>query len=375
MRRLTTILTLLLLLTAIQAPAQDDTRIAEQRRIVEQLEQKIATEKLEIERLQRNRSASEEQLRLLARQIDKRAQLLNETEKQASLIEGEIGRRDSIATSLEQRLEVYRTQYAEMAREAWRNYSQQNYLTYLFSARDFADMARRLASLREMASLRERRIADIERTTREVSDERRKLAEQRLSLDSVTRKVTSQKRELEQDARTAKSTAKSLSTREKEAIARKRSQEQQLEVAISELRRLSKGNTEGASFSTKTSGLNLPVRGGSVKRYRGNMAEVKGVKGAAVISIYDGKVVDLRRNRITGKYEIYIAHGEYITSYANLGSASVAKGDKVSRNQQIGTIGSQVNVMTMQTEYEMVFGIYPPTAGTEISAENCFKKR
>ena len=143
---------------------------------------------------------------------------------------------------------------------------------------------------------------------------------------------------------------------------------------IGELRKLTKGNTEGASFSTKTSGLRLPVTAGRVKRYKENMAEITGPKGAHVISIYDGKVVDVKRNRITNKYDVYVAHGEYITSYANMGTICVEKGQKVARNAQIGTIGSAVNVMTMETEYKLVFGIYPPNPGQKMRAEECFRK-
>ena len=64
---------------------------------------------------------------------------------------------------------------------------------------------------------------------------------------------------------------------------------------------------EGASFSTKTTGLRLPVTAGSVKRYKENMAEISGPKGAHVISIYDGKVVEIKRNRITNKYDVFVA--------------------------------------------------------------------
>ena len=34
------------------------------------------------------------------------------------------------------------------------------------------------------------------------------------------------------------------------------------------------------------------------------MAEISGPKGAHVISIYDGKVVEIKRNRITNKYDV-----------------------------------------------------------------------
>ncbi|MDE7077696.1 MAG: M23 family metallopeptidase, partial [Alistipes sp.] len=109
-------------------------------------------------------------------------------------------------------------------------------------------------------------------------------------------------------------------------------------------------------------------------RYRENMAEIVGPKGAKVISIYEGKVVEIKRNRITDKFDVFIAHGEYITSYANLGSICVEKGQQVARDQPIGSVGSGVDALTMQVEYKLVFGIYPPDPSQRMLAENCFKK-
>ena len=269
---------------------------------------------------------------------------------------------------------IDRAQYGEMVREAYRNYKHNNYLTYIFSSRDFTDVARKITALREVASLRERKLRDIEALTAEVRTEKETLDRRKRSLDSVTRSLSAQREKLQRDARNAKASIRSMSQKEKTALQRKIAQEQQLDVAIGELRKLTKGNTEGASFSAKTSGLRLPVTAGRVKRYKENMAEITGPKGAHVISIYDGKVVDVKRNRITNKYDVYVAHGEYITSYANMGTICVEKGQKVARNAQIGTIGSAVNVMTMETEYKLVFGIYPPNPGQKMRAEECFRK-
>ena len=357
--RLLRILTLAFLLFSLAAVAQQttDNRIEAQKKVIAALEKRIATEEREISKLQKGRSATEERVRRLARQIDSRNQLLDETEKQARLLREEIARTDSVAGNLSATLERDRAQYGEMVREAYRNYKHNNYLTFLFSSRDFTDVARKITALREVASLRERKLRD----------------SRKKSLDSVTRNLSAQREKLQRDARNAKASIRSLSQKEKQALQRKISQEQQLDVAIGELRKLTKGNTEGASFSTKTSGLRLPVTAGRVKRYKENMAEITGPKGAHVISIYDGKVVDIKRNRITNKYDVYVAHGEYITSYANLGTICVEKGQKVARNAQLGTIGSSVNVMTMETEYKLVFGIYPPNPGQKMRAEDCFK--
>ncbi|HIW65954.1 MAG TPA: peptidoglycan DD-metalloendopeptidase family protein [Candidatus Alistipes intestinipullorum] len=363
-----------LLFISLGAFAQSDKRIEEQKRVIAAIEKRIANEEAQIAKLKKGRAANEERVRLLARQIDSRSQLIEANERQVRLLQEEIARTDSVAGSLSETLERYRAQYGEMAREAYRNYRHNNYLAYLFSARSFADVARRITVLREVAALRERKLRDIAALDEQVQAKRQVLDSRKHSLDSVMQRLTSQREKLERDSRNAKASIRTMTQQEKKALQRKMSEEQQLDVAINELRKLTKGNKEGASFSSKTSGLRLPVTGGRVKRYKENMAEITGPKGASVISIYDGKVVETKQNRITGKYDVFVAHGEYITSYANLGTISVEKGQKVARNQTLGTIGSAVNISTMETEYRIVFGIYPPDPRQKMRAEDCFKR-
>lgn len=375
MRRLLRIACCVIVLCwSLSAAAQHDERIEEQKRVIAALEKQIAAEEREIAKIKQGRAATEERVRRLARQIDARNRLLEETERQARMLRREIGRTDSVAGSLSATLDRQKARYGAMVREAYRNYRHNNYLTYLFSSDDFADAARRIAALRSVASMRERKMRDIAELTREVAAQRDLLDRRKQSLDSVMRQVSAQKQKLQRDARNARAEVKRMSASEKKKMQQKLAQEQQLDVAIGELRKLTKGNTAGDSFSSKTTGLRLPVTAGRVKRYKGNMAELTGPKGAHVISIYDGKVVEIKRNRITGKYDVFIAHGEHITSYAHMGTICVEKGQKVARNQQIGTIGSTVNVMTMETEYKLVFGIYPPKPGQEMRTENCFRK-
>ena len=82
------ILTLAFLLFTLTAAAQTDRRIEEQKRVIAALEKRIATEEQEISKIQKGRTATEERVRRLARQIDSRNQLLDETEKQARLLRG-----------------------------------------------------------------------------------------------------------------------------------------------------------------------------------------------------------------------------------------------------------------------------------------------
>ena len=275
----------------------------------------------------------------------------------------------------QQELEEEREKYAEMVREAYRNYQQNNYIIYILASQNFSDATRRIANIRSMATLRAERMMRIDSLSKAITAQQQGLAERRHSLDSIQIKAEQQRKKLQGDVKTAEKTMSQLSTKEQAALRDKIESEERLDAAIDALRKLTKGNKEGASFTSKTSNLNLPVDGGTVRRYKGNMAEITGRKGATVRSIYEGKVVEIKRNRISGQYDVFVAHGEYITSYANLESVKVEKDAKIARNGVIGVIGSSVNLTTMQPEYKMVFGIYSPNATETMRAADCFKKK
>ncbi len=352
----------------------NNAKISERKREIERLEKQIAAQEREISTLKQGRASAEQQVRKLARQIESRNQLLERSEAEEQEVLREVERADSALNQLNDALVEGRARYAEMVREAYRNHHHNNYLSYLFSAENFADITRRIANLREVAALRSRQLEEITRLEQTARAQQELLTFRKQQLDSVQQSLAMQKKNLQRDANAAKRNVNNLSKREKEALKKKVSQERQLDQAIAELRKLTKGNKEGASFTARTSNLRLPVEGGRVKKYHGNMAEILGRKGAYVISIYEGKVVDVKQNRITGKYDVYVAHGEYITSYANLASVAVEKGASVKRNQTLGIIGSSVDILTMESEYLLIFGIYPPNANQKMLASDCFKK-
>ena len=278
-------------------------------------------------------------------------------------------------TLTSQKLAEEREKYAEMVRETYRNHKQNNYITYILASKSFSDVSRRIANIRAVASLRAERMRRIDSLNQQLGEQQLSLSERKHSLDSVQRKAEAQKLKLQSDVKAAKQAMNQLSSKERAALKDKMESEERLDAAINELRKLTKGNTEGASFSRNTTNLNLPVDGGRVRRYKGNMAEIIGAKGATVRSIYDGKVVEVKRNRINGKYDVFVAHGEYITSYANLDDVSVEKGQKVAKNSRLGEVGASVNITTMESEYKLVFGIYSPNPKEVMRAADCFKKK
>ncbi|MBQ5913869.1 MAG: peptidoglycan DD-metalloendopeptidase family protein [Alistipes sp.] len=358
-----------------QLSAQEKARIEEQRRIIEELEEQVKQDEKRLNEIKKDKSTALRRVNSITNQINSRNTLLNRTEKEINSIEKNIENNNRMISLTSQKLTDEREKYAEMVREAYRNHRQNNYITYILASKSFSDISRRIANIRAVAELRAERMHRIDSLNNSLSEQQLTLSERMQSLDSVQRKAEAQKIKLQSDVKAAKQAMNQLSTKERAALKEKMESEELLDAAINELRKLTKGNTEGASFSRTTSNLNLPVDGGKVRRYKGNMAEIVGAKGASVRTIYDGKVVEVKRNRINGKYDVFVAHGEYITSYANMDEVSVEKGQKVAKNSRIGEVGSSVNVTTMESEYKLVFGIYSPNPKETMRAADCFKKK
>ncbi len=366
-------LALFLISSVVQSVTAQTTEIDKQKEVVQALERRIADGEKEIELLRRGRATTEAQVKTLARQVETRNRLLTEQRKDVNRLITDIESADSRSAELVSQIEKERVGYREMVREAYREYSNNNILTYLFMARDFQDIARRVTNVRAVALLREQRITKIDSRSQELTAQRTIMFDRKLQLDSAVNNLTKQRARLQTDVNNARSRVSAMSSRERDALKQNEMQQRQLDSAIKELQSLIKGNKAGASFSTKTTGLRIPVEGGKIKQYRENMAEIVGAEDAAITTVYDGMVVDVRMNRITGKYDVYIAHGEFITSYAGLSSVSVARDDKVLRNSRIGVIGESVDIITMQSEHKIVFGLYPPTSTDKMSASACFR--
>ncbi len=362
---------LLVVVTPLQA---NDDKITKQKSLIASLERQVAAGEREIESLRKSKAASEVKVRTLASQVETRNRLLAVQRKEEIILRSDIETTDFNIAKLSKEISKERGYYAQMVREAYRSYNSHNVLTYLFTANDFHDMARKIANVRAVAQLRASRIDRIDSLSTLLTAERMALLDRKLSLEKVVSDLTTQRERLQRDVKSARASISTMSAKERSALQQRELQQKKLSEAVKELQKLIKGNQEGATFSAKTTNLNLPVVGGRVKQYKDNMAEITGRAGAKIISIYEGKIVDVRLNRITGKYDVYIAHGEYITSYAGLAEVSVAKDQLVTRSGVIGIIGEAVDIITMQSEYKIVFGIYPPTTKEKITAASCFKK-
>ena len=73
--------------------------------------------------------------------------------------------------------------------------------------------------------------------------------------------------------------------------------------------------------------------------------------GTPARAVFDGVVTGVMN--IMGTTVVMIRHGEYLTVYQNLSSASVKKGDKVSTKQTIGTVAKNSTSNTYELHFEV----------------------
>jgi murein DD-endopeptidase MepM/ murein hydrolase activator NlpD len=69
--------------------------------------------------------------------------------------------------------------------------------------------------------------------------------------------------------------------------------------------------------------------------------DIQGRPGAQARAIFDGKVAAVFQ--LNGLFNVLIRHGNYISVYCNLSSASVKQGDNVSTKQSIGQVFSDMS--------------------------------
>ena len=163
-------------LFSLFAPAVAQTsKIEQQKKVIANLERSIAREEKQLAQLKKNKASAEKQVRSLTKQIEKRNALISETTRQIKQLTAEV-----TASELEDNAR-------EIVRVAYRNFRYQSNLTYLFSAKSFADMARRVAMLRVATEYRIQQIKEVSAVRTDVQAERNVLAKRREELSATKR--------------------------------------------------------------------------------------------------------------------------------------------------------------------------------------------
>ena len=385
-------------LGGINVQAQSGNRSELEKRKKElQREIKLTTQL--IQETRKNKTASLSQLKGLTKKLNDRVRLINTIQSEIDLLSTTINVNDRKIGELESDLSRLKKSYAKILRQAYMNKNQQSALMLVFSAKDFHQAYKRLYYLRSYSNYRAEQAKLIKLSQAELSDRVVKLKtdlsskrvllgseeqekvllnkekkDKEVVLSELKKKEKGLKKDLEKKERASKKLDKEIQKVIERAIEKERERAAAKAKAESKAIR-AKAEKEGkpvpaepkvssspelkvtpetkalsGKFEAHKGQLPWPVEKGVISESFGshphpvlrgittynNGVDIATTKGANVKSIYDGEVVGVIS--IPGSnMAVIVKHGEYLSVYGNLASASVEKGQKVRAGAGLGT--------------------------------------
>ena len=375
-----TLLTLLLISVTALSWGQN----AEQRKL-EQKKAQIQKEIREFQELLNKESKKEKSV--LAQINEKNAKikltqsLINTTEKQTRLLSDDIYLNQKKVNKLNKELDVLKEDYANTLVKSYKSRSQQSRIMFILSSDSFLQAYKRLQYMKQYASFRKMQGEEIRDKMTELQATIDKLNAQKKEKQQLLAQTEKEKAALEKDKKEQEKLISIIKKDKKKYAAdikKKQKQEQEVERQIQKLIReaIAAANRKAAkeagqstanvssskfvltkegkiiadNFKANKGQLPWPVEKGYVSLPYGDQAhpiertirihnsgiEITTEKGASARAVFGGEVSSVQL--IEGKLAVSIRHGNFITIYMNLASASVREGDTVGIKQSIGKI-------------------------------------
>jgi septal ring factor EnvC (AmiA/AmiB activator) len=367
-----------------------------------------------------NKKATLKQLNLLKAQINLREEKINNINSQVRNLDNQISESNNTVHSLQKQLDQLKKEYAGMVLFAYRNQSAYNKLMFIFASKDFNQAYKRLKYLQQFGSYRERqanyiqgtekdlnvKIVELDKDKQEkhnllldqekeketlgkeknnqlqvVADLSKHGGQLKQQLQEVQQKIAKTNREINaaikreiEEARRAAEERDRLAAKNDAAKAKAENRDVPVTRSVPK-RSISEAlnaTPEAAKLSNDFLGnkgrLPWPVANGSVTHGFGTYTidgikmdntgiDIKTNSGAPVRAVFEGEVT--RVVDLSGTYIIIIRHGEYFTSYSNLRSINVSKGQKVSTKQNIGTAATDQATGDTETHFDLYKGETP----------------
>ncbi|WP_036381060.1 murein hydrolase activator EnvC [Muricauda sp. MAR_2010_75] len=317
-----------------------------------------------------------DQMEALDNKINVRQELIRVTNQQSNLLNRQINVNIRNISKLREDLKILKEDYANLIQKTYQNKSQSNRLMFLLSAENFFQAFKRLQYMQQYAKHRKKQGEGIIKKTEELAQLNKDLVEQRKQKDQLVAENTKAKEELSKEVESQRDLLRSIRQNEAKytaAIAEKQKEARRIEREIERLIRSaiassnkSSGNSNASSarfaltpeaklvadnFSANKGRLIWPVEKGiksqgygiyADKLYPGIKHQNNGVtittdKGSKARAIFEGEVIAII-SVPGGSKGVTVKHGNYISTYYNLSTLYVKKGDKVAAKEVLGDI-------------------------------------
>ena len=301
--------------------------------------------------------------------------LIKVTNQQANFLSREINNNQKKITNLRIELVQLKEDYAAMIVKSYKSKNEQSRIMFLLSSEDFKQAYKRLQYIKQYANHQKEQGEAIKSKTQELQEINTNLLKQQEAKNNLVaeNKVVqnSLKSERSEHDVLMKSIQKNLSSytaqikqKQREADRIDREIDNIINAAIAASNKKAgkassvetyaltpAGSALAKDFESNKGKLNWPVDRGIVSlRYgtqpspinktlmiRSNGVRISTLKDTKVKAVFNGEVIAVAQIKNANLY-IVVRHGNYFTSYKNLGKVYVKIGDKVTTNQEIGEV-------------------------------------
>ena len=319
-----------------------------------------------------------EELRDLNQKIELRNKLLATIESETKLLSRKINTNESNLKKLKTNLASLKEDYAEMIYKSYKSKSQQSRLMFLLSSQNFYQAYKRMEYMKQYTKFRKKQGESIVVQTKVIESVIDSLNIQKIEKDTLLVFEKNQKTEIENDKKNQENLISTIKKREnkyKRDLRNKIKEDKLIAARIDKLikEEIARANRKiknkpktvkrnefilspeakvlAANFESNKGKLPWPIEQGLITRkfgvqphptFPGITINSTGLhfvtaKESDAEAIFDGEVLNILVGS-GGIKNVMVRHGNYISSYNNIESSYVNKGDKIKTGQKIGKI-------------------------------------
>ncbi len=390
MRKLLHYILIILLSLPISATAQTSAEIQALQREQEALKKQIADSERLLSSTKNDVQSQLSNLMIIEGRMAEQQRYVKNLESIVKDLRRNIKTQQSEINRLTAELNVCKAQFQKAVVYMFRNKLTQSTWQFVFSAKDYRTMYKRLRYVTEYSKYQRAQgeiIKDKEKQIRKEQELLQRKKKQQEALLAEGKKVRSELQAQQKDRQATVNKLKKRQSQLSKTVAQQRKKNQQLdrqietliqkEIAEAERRRkeaerlakkpgtsssqkaqkykedVAAQNKLAATFEANKGKFSAPITGNyvisgkfgtySVQGLKGVQLDNKGInltgkKGAKARTIFDGTVTAIFK--LGGMYNIIVSHGKYMTVYCNLTNVSVKQGQKVNTHQTLGTVAT-----------------------------------
>lgn len=317
------------------------------------------------------------QIEDLNHKVSVRENLIKVTNQQANLLTREINTNQKQITANRDELTVLKDGYSKMLQKAYKNKNKQSRIMFLLSSTNFKQAYKRVQYLNQYADYQKEQADKIKIKTIALQKANTNLLVQKEAKNKLIAENKKEQKTLEIERKQHEVIMASIKkdlNKYTAQIKAKQKEAKRIDNQIDKLIRdaiAASNKKAGAKITTKSKGFALtaeakalaadflgskgklpwPVEKGVVKlRYgkqpspvdrnltiNSNGVRISTEKGAKVRAVFNGEVMGILKPKRSNPI-VMVKHGNYITTYQNLGKIYVKTGDKVTTKQEIGEV-------------------------------------